>query len=592
MEEKKELWMVQTKRADFSGLAMRLGVSPVAVRVMRNRGLTEEAEMRKYLYGTLDDLYDPRLMKGMEQAAELIARKLKEGKHVRIIGDYDIDGVCSTYILLKGFQRAAKELSQRCSLEAGRYSVEKENDAQIDYEIPDRIKDGYGINESIIRQASADGVDTLVTCDNGIAALREISIAKQLGMTVVVTDHHEVPVDEYGQILPPADAVVDPKQDGETYPFHEICGAVVAWKLIRVLYEKLGIPESEWMDLLEFAAIATVGDVMKLQDENRLIVKYGLKKIGSTKNTGLRKLIEKNNLDIENLSAYHIGFVIGPCLNAGGRLKSAKVALRMLLAEDPERAGEMADELKELNDMRKDMTAKGEAEAIEQVEKQYMDDKVLVVFLPECHESLAGIIAGRLREHFHKPSFVLTRGETTAKGSGRSIEQYHMYQGLCKVSDLLVKFGGHPMAAGLSLEEKDIDEFRRRLNADAELTEEDFVPKIWIDVPMPFEYVNEKIVQELKDLEPFGQGNEKPLFAQKSLVIRNARVLGKNRNVVKLNLMTETGQPVDGLLFADGDRFLEEQAGRNMIDMIYYPDVNEYNGTRTLQAVIRNYKFH
>ena len=590
MEEKKELWMVQTKRADFSGLAMRLGVSPVAVRVMRNRGLTEEAEMRKYLYGTLDDLYDPRLMKGMEQAAELIARKLKEGKHVRIIGDYDIDGVCSTYILLKGFQRAAKELSQRCSLEAGRYSVEKENDAQIDYEIPDRIKDGYGINESIIRQASADGVDTLVTCDNGIAALREISIAKQLGMTVVVTDHHEVPVDEYGQILPPADAVVDPKQDGETYPFHEICGAVVAWKLIRVLYEKLGIPESEWMDLLEFAAIATVGDVMKLQDENRLIVKYGLKKIGST--TGLRKLIEKNNLDIENLSAYHIGFVIGPCLNAGGRLKSAKVALRMLLAEDPERAGEMADELKELNDMRKDMTAKGEAEAIEQVEKQYMDDKVLVVFLPECHESLAGIIAGRLREHFHKPSFVLTRGETTAKGSGRSIEQYHMYQGLCKVSDLLVKFGGHPMAAGLSLEEKDIDEFRRRLNADAELTEEDFVPKIWIDVPMPFEYVNEKIVQELKDLEPFGQGNEKPLFAQKSLVIRNARVLGKNRNVVKLNLVTETGQPVDGLLFADGDRFLEEQAGRNMIDMIYYPDVNEYNGTRTLQAVIRNYKFH
>lgn len=592
MEEKKELWMVQTKRADFSGLAMRLGVSPVAVRVMRNRGLTEEAEMRKYLYGTLDDLYDPRLMKGMEQAAELIVRKLKEGKHVRIIGDYDIDGVCSTYILLKGFQRAAKELSQRCSLEAGRYSVEKENDAQIDYEIPDRIKDGYGINESIIRQASAGGVDTLVTCDNGIAALREISIAKQLGMTVVVTDHHEVPVDEYGQILPPADAVVDPKQDGETYPFHEICGAVVAWKLIRVLYEKLGIPESEWMDLLEFAAIATVGDVMKLQDENRLIVKYGLKKIGSTKNTGLRKLIEKNNLDIENLSAYHIGFVIGPCLNAGGRLKSAKVALRMLLAEDPERAGEMADELKELNDMRKDMTAKGEAEAIEQVEKQYMDDKVLVVFLPECHESLAGIIAGRLREHFHKPSFVLTRGETTAKGSGRSIEQYHMYQGLCKVSDLLVKFGGHPMAAGLSLEEKDIDEFRRRLNADAELTEEDFVPKIWIDVPMPFEYVNEKIVQELKDLEPFGQGNEKPLFAQKSLVIRNVRVLGKNRNVVKMNLVTETGQPVDGLLFADGDRFLEEQAGRNMIDMIYYPDVNEYNGTRTLQAVIRNYKFH
>lgn len=572
MQKKKEIWMLQTKRADFNGLAMRLGVSPVAVRIMRNRGLLDEREMRKYLYGTLDDLYDPRQMKGMETAAGIIEKKLIEGKKIRIIGDYDIDGVCSTYILLKGFHRAA-------------------GNGQIDYEIPDRIRDGYGINESIIRQAAEDGIDTLVTCDNGIAALKEISIAKQLGMTVVVTDHHEVPVYAYGQILPPADAVVDPKQDGETYPYHEICGAVVAWKLINVIYEDLGIPEHEWMELLEFAAIATVGDVMKLQDENRLIVKYGLKKIGSTKNTGLRMLVEKNNLDINNLSAYHIGFVIGPCLNAGGRLKSAKVALRMLLEQDPDRVSGLADELKELNDVRKDMTAKGETEAIEQVERFYMSDKVLVVFLPECHESLAGIIAGRLREHFHKPSFVLTRGEQSAKGSGRSIEAYHMYQGLCEVSDLLVKFGGHPMAAGLSIEESDIDEFRRRLNENAKLTEDDFVPQIWIDVPMPFEYVNEKIVDELKGLEPFGQGNEKPLFAQKSLTIRNVRVLGKNRNVVKMNLVTNTGHPFDGLLFADGDRFLEEQTGQNTIDMIYYPDVNEYNGTRTLQAIIKNYKF-
>lgn len=572
MQKKKEIWMLQTKRADFNGLAMRLGVSPVAVRIMRNRGLLDEREMRKYLYGTLDDLYDPRQMKGMETAAGIIEKKLIEGKKIRIIGDYDIDGVCSTYILLKGFHRAA-------------------GNGQIDYEIPDRIRDGYGINESIIRQAAEDGIDTLVTCDNGIAALKEISIAKQLGMTVVVTDHHEVPVDAYGQILPPADAVVDPKQDGETYPYHEICGAVVAWKLINVIYEDLGIPEHEWMELMEFAAIATVGDVMKLQDENRLIVKYGLKKIGSTKNTGLRMLVEKNNLDINNLSAYHIGFVIGPCLNAGGRLKSAKVALRMLLEQDPDRVSGLADELKELNDVRKDMTAKGETEAIEQVERFYMSDKVLVVFLPECHESLAGIIAGRLREHFHKPSFVLTRGEQSAKGSGRSIEAYHMYQGLCEVSDLLVKFGGHPMAAGLSIEESDIDEFRRRLNENAKLTEDDFVPQIWIDVPMPFEYVNEKIVDELKGLEPFGQGNEKPLFAQKSLTIRNVRVLGKNRNVVKMNLVTNTGHPFDGLLFADGDRFLEEQTGQNTIDMIYYPDVNEYNGTRTLQAIIKNYKF-
>ena len=571
MQKKKEIWMLQTKRADFNGLAMRLGVSPVAVRIMRNRGLLDEREMRKYLYGTLDDLYDPRQMKGMETAAGIIEKKLIEGKKIRIIGDYDIDGVCSTYILLKGFHRAA-------------------GNGQIDYEIPDRIRDGYGINESIIRQAAEDGIDTLVTCDNGIAALKEISIAKQLGMTVVVTDHHEVPVDVYGQILPPADAVVDPKQDGETYPYHEICGAVVAWKLINVIYEDLGIPEHEWMELLEFAAIATVGDVMKLQDENRLIVKYGLKKIGSTKNTGLRMLVEKNNLDINNLSAYHIGFVIGPCLNAGGRLKSAKVALRMLLEQDPDRVSGLADELKELNDVRKDMTAKGETEAIEQVERFYMSDKVLVVFLPECHESLAGIIAGRLREHFHKPSFVLTRGEQSAKGSGRSIEAYHMYQGLCEVSDLLVKFGGHPMAAGLSIEESDIDEFRRRLNENAKLTEDDFVPQIWIDVQMPFEYVNEKIVDELKGLEPFGQGNEKPLFAQKSLTIRNVRVLGKNRNVVKINLVTNTGHPFDGLLFADGDRFLEEQTGQNTIDMIYYPDVNEYNGTRTLQAIIKNYK--
>ena len=572
MQKKKEIWMLQTKRADFNGLAMRLGVSPVAVRIMRNRGLLDEREMRKYLYGTLDDLYDPRQMKGMETAAGIIEKKLIEGKKIRIIGDYDIDGVCSTYILLKGFHRAA-------------------GNGQIDYEIPDRIRDGYGINESIIRQAAEDGIDTLVTCDNGIAALKEISIAKQLGMTVVVTDHHEVPVDAYGQILPPADAVVDPKQDGETYPYHEICGAVVAWKLINVIYEDLGIPEHEWMELLEFAAIATVGDVMKLQDENRLIVKYGLKKIGSTKNTGLRMLVEKNNLDMNNLSAYHIGFVIGPCLNAGGRLKSAKVALRMLLEQDPDRVSGLADELKELNDVRKDMTAKGETEAIEQVERFYMSDKVLVVFLPECHESLAGIIAGRLREHFHKPSFVLTRGEQSAKGSGRSIEAYHMYQGLCEVSDLLVKFGGHPMAAGLSIEESDIDEFRRRLNENAKLTEDDFVPQIWIDVPMPFEYVNEKIVDELKGLEPFGQGNEKPLFAQKSLTIRNVRVLGKNRNVVKMNLVTNTGHPFDGLLFADRDRFLEEQTGQNTIDMIYYPDVNEYNGTRTLQAIIKNYKF-
>ena len=565
-----EVWMLQTKKADFKQIGARFRIDPVTARIIRNRGIEGEAAIDRYLNGTLDDLYDPMLLKDMEHAVSILCEAVDTGKKIRIVGDYDIDGVCSTYILLQAFERLGSD---------------------VDFEIPDRIKDGYGINESIIEQAHADGVEVILTCDNGISAFHQVELAKKYGMTVVITDHHEVPLDGEKEKIPPADAVIDPKQADCPYPFPEICGAVVAYKLVQVLYARRGVPQMEWLDLLEFAAIATVGDVMKLQDENRLIVKYGLKKIGSTKNTGLRMLVEKNNLDINNLSAYHIGFVIGPCLNAGGRLKSAKVALRMLLEQDPDRVSGLADELKELNDVRKDMTAKGETEAIEQVERFYMSDKVLVVFLPECHESLAGIIAGRLREHFHKPSFVLTRGEQSAKGSGRSIEAYHMYQGLCEVSDLLVKFGGHPMAAGLSIEESDIDEFRRRLNENAKLTEDDFVPQIWIDVPMPFEYVNEKIVDELKGLEPFGQGNEKPLFAQKSLTIRNVRVLGKNRNVVKMNLVTNTGHPFDGLLFADGDRFLEEQTGQNTIDMIYYPDVNEYNGTRTLQAIIKNYKF-
>ena len=572
MQKKKEIWMLQTKRADFNGLAMRLGVSPVAVRIMRNRGLLDEREMRKYLYGTLDDLYDPRQMKGMETAAGIIEKKLIEGKKIRIIGDYDIDGVCSTYILLKGFHRAA-------------------GNGQIDYEIPDRIRDGYGINESIIRQAAEDGIDTLVTCDNGIAALKEISIAKQLGMTVVVTDHHEVPVDAYGQILPPADAVVDPKQDGETYPYHEICGAVVAWKLINVIYEDLEIPEHEWMELLEFAAIATVGDVMKLQDENRILVKYGLKKMAQTKNLGLRRLAEKNNLDLGAITAYHIGFVIGPCLNAGGRLKTAKEALALLRAQSEEEAERLAEELKELNDTRKDMTEQGTEAAKLQVESWYQKDKVLVVFLPECHESLAGIIAGRLREYYQKPAIVLTRGEEAVKGSGRSIDEYHMFKKLTEVSDLLLKFGGHPLAAGLSLEEKNIDEFRRRLNENAGLTEEDFKAKVWIDVPMPVGYVTERLVRELSCLEPFGQGNEKPLFAEKSLRIRASRVLGRNRNVVKMTLEETDGHAIEALYFGDGTAFEEERAGRREIDVVYYPDINEYNGRKTLQAVIRRYKF-
>ena len=593
---KKEIWMLQTKKADFNGLAEKLGVSPVSVRIMRNRGLETEEAMYRYLYGTVDELYDGSLMTDMEKAVGTLVEKMVDGKKIRIIGDYDIDGVCSTYLLLTGLRRAAAAVweNSKAGAECGRMAVpsaaEAGNEWNIDYEIPDRIKDGYGINESLIRQAAEDGVDTIITCDNGISASKEIALARELGMTVIVTDHHEVPVGEDGQILPPADAVVNPKRDGDRYPFPEICGAVVAYKLIRVLYKAAGVPDREWKELLEFAAIATVGDVMKLQDENRIIVKYGLRRMAVTKNLGLRKLVEKTGLDITALSAYHIGFVIGPCLNAGGRLQTAKIALRLLLSMDEEEADILAEELRSLNDVRKDMTKQGEDAAIQQVEELYRDDKVLVVYLPECHESLAGIIAGRVREYFHKPAIVLTKGEEMVKGSGRSIEQYHMFQALTKASDLLAKFGGHPMAAGLSLEEKNIDEFRRRLNAEAELTEEDFIPKIWIDVPMPLEYVSDRLVEELKMLEPFGQGNEKPLFAQKKLYIRTVRILGKTRNLAKMNLVTESGLSMDGLLFTNGDEFMKELGNKKWIDIIYYPDVNEYNGNRTLQAVIKNYK--
>ena len=578
-KKKKEIWMLYTKKADFNGLAARLGVSPVSVRIMRNRGIETEEGMYRYLYGTPEDMYDGRLMRDMEKAAGLLMEKIRSGKRIRIIGDYDIDGVCSTYLLYTGLNRVCREIEKK----QGIYS----ENSIIDYEIPDRIRDGYGINMSIIRQAEKDQIDTIITCDNGIAAASEIAEAKRAKMTVIVTDHHEVPIGASGQVLPMADAIVNPKQEGDAYPFKEICGAVVVYKLLETLYEYAGIPKAEWKELLEFAAIATVGDVMRLQDENRLIVKYGLKQIAATKNLGLRKLIEKNDLDPASLSAYHIGFVIGPCLNAGGRLQTAKLALRLLLADSDEKAEQLAEQLKALNDIRKNMTKAGEEAAIRQVEEKYSSDRVLVVYLPECHESLAGIIAGRVREYFHKPAIVLTDGEQIVKGSGRSIEQYHMFKGLTEVAELLPKFGGHPMAAGLSIEKKDIDEFRRRLNENAKLTEEDFIPKLWIDVPMPLEYVSEQVVEELKLLEPFGQGNEKPKFAQKGITIRSTRILGRNRNAVRLSLVTESGFTMDGLWFGDADRFMEELDGKNTIDIIYYPDVNEYNGTKTLQAIIQ-----
>ena len=565
-----QIWMLQTKRADFDGIARQFGIDPVTARVIRNRGIEGRENIERYLYGDLDSLYSPWLLKDMRPAVDILKRKLKEGQKIRIVGDYDIDGVCSTYILYQALKRLG---------------------GNVDYAIPDRIKDGYGINESMIRAAAEDGINTILTCDNGISAFSQIQTAKEFGMTVIVTDHHEVPADGEQEILPPADAVIDPKQRSCSYPFPEICGAVVAYKLVQALYEESGVSREEWLELLEFAAIATVGDVMKLQDENRMIVKYGLKKLGHTKNLGLKKLAEKTNLDLNSITAYHIGFVIGPCLNAGGRLQTAKLALSMLLAKDEETAEELAQELKDLNDMRKDMTEHWTAEAKVLADTQYRNDKVLVIFLPDCHESLAGIIAGRLREYCQKPAIVLTRSEEAVKGSGRSIESYHMFQKLSEVKDLMLKFGGHPMAAGLSLLEENIDEFRRELNERSGLTEEDFKAKLWIYVPMPIDYINERLVEELKILEPFGQGNEKPLFAQKQVRIRSCRVIGKNKNVVKLVLEGGSGMPMDGILFTDGIAFEEERAGRTVMDIIYYPEINEYNGNRNLQVVIRNYKF-
>ena len=564
-----EKWMLQTKRADFEEMARCHHITPVTARIIRNRDVMGQEAVEKYLKGGLKDLYSPHLLKDMDRTVTILKEKKEQLKPIRIVGDYDIDGVCSTYLLYQALSQVG---------------------AVVDYEIPDRLKDGYGINESIIRAAAADGIDTILTCDNGIAAVEQIKLAKEMGLTVLITDHHDIMKENGREILPPADAVVNPKQEECQYPFPDICGGMVAYKLVQALYEAFHVPMEKWLEMVEFAAIATVGDVMRLQDENRIIVKEGLNRIGKTKSLGLLKLIERNDLDKDQISAYQIGFVIGPCLNAGGRLQTAKLALSLLLSREEEEADQMALELKVLNDQRKDMTKQGTSEAVEQVEALYREDKVLVVYLPECHESLAGIIAGRLREYFQKPAFVLTDGEESVKGSGRSIETYHMFDALVEVKELLLKFGGHPMAAGLSLPKENVDKFRKCLNEQARLTYEDFIRKVWIDVPMPLEYINEPLIEELELLEPFGQGNEKPLFAQKGLNIRSVRVLGKNRNAVKFSLATDQGTPMDAMMFADGDSFLEELGDSRVLDVIYYPAVNEYNGNKNLQIVIRNYK--
>ena len=568
-----EKWMVYNKKADFQKIGSEFGIDPVIARLIRNRDIQDMKEIRSYLYGTLAEIPSPWKMKDMERAVQILQKKITQKKKIRIIGDYDIDGVTATCILLKGLKRL---------------------NANVDTYIPDRVKDGYGMHEQLIDKALEDGIDTILTCDNGIAAAAEIEYAKKEGLTVIVTDHHDIPFrdTEDGRIwiIPKADAVVNPKQNDCLYPNKNICGAVVAWKLIWALYERLGIDSDEIWDFLELAAIATVGDVVDLQGENRIIVKEGLKKLSSTSFEGLKALICVNNLEGAEITAYHVGFVIGPCINASGRLDTAARSLELLLADNMEDAMKLADDLYDLNQSRKAMTEQGKEQAIQSIEENNLGkDRVLVVYLPDCHESLAGIIAGRIREAYNKPVFVLTKGADGVKGSGRSIEAYSMYEELVKCSDLLTQFGGHPMAAGLSMEEKNVELFRRRLNDNCTLTEQDLIPKIMIDVPMPISYLSKKLTEQLKVLEPFGKGNSKPLFAQKNLRAVGIRVLGRNRNVAKMLLIDENGIKMDAVYFGEAQEFVDFVQAHDTISVTYYPEINVFQGRENLQVVIKNY---
>ena len=568
-----EKWMVYNKKADFQKIGSEFGIDPVIARLIRNRDIQDMKEIRSYLYGTLAEIPSPWKMKDMERAVQILQKKITQKKKIRIIGDYDIDGVTATCILLKGLKRL---------------------NANVDTYIPDRVKDGYGMHEQLIDKALEDGIDTILTCDNGIAAAAEIEYAKKEGLTVIVTDHHDIPFrdTEDGRIwiIPKADAVVNPKQNDCLYPNKNICGAVVAWKLIWALYERLGIDSDEIWDFLELAAIATVGYVMDLQGENRIIVKEGLKKLSSTSFEGLKALICVNNLEGAEITAYHVGFVIGPCINASGRLDTAARSLELLLADNMEDAMKLADDLYDLNQSRKAMTEQGKEQAIQSIEENNLGkDRVLVVYLPDCHESLAGIIAGRIREAYNKPVFVLTKGADGVKGSGRSIEAYSMYEELVKCSDLLTQFGGHPMAAGLSMEEKNVELFRRRLNDNCTLTEQDLIPQIMIDVPMPISYLSKKLTEQLKVLEPFGKGNSKPLFAQKNLRAVGIRVFGRNRNVAKMLLIDENGIKMDAVYFGEAQEFVDFVQAHDTISVTYYPEINVFQGRENLQVVIKNY---
>ena len=573
-----EKWVVTAKRADFQAIAEKFHIDPVTARLIRNRDVVGEENIRIYLHGSRNDMCDPWKLKDMEQIVRILMKKIQEKRKIRIIGDYDIDGVNATYILQQGLAGLG---------------------ADVDTDIPDRIKDGYGLNQMLIDRALEDDVDTIITCDNGIAALNEIAYGKENGMTIVVTDHHEVPyLEENGEkkyLLPPADAVVDPHRADCEYPFKGLCGAAVAYKLVEVLYRVSGKPEQEvehlQESLMENVAIATIGDVMDLVGENRVFVKKGLELLKTTKNEGLHALMQCTGVDTANLNTYHIGFVIGPCINAGGRLDTAKRALELLNASNRREAVTLAADLKELNDSRKEMTEEGVEEAVRQIESSsWKDDQVLVVYLPECHESIAGIIAGRIKERYYRPTFVLTKGETGVKGSGRSIEAYDMFAEMSRCRELFTKFGGHKLAAGLSLEEEKVEVFRKRINELADLTEEDLQMKVSIDMRLPFPYINEELIHELKILEPFGKGNGKPLFAESKLRVIQPRIFGKNRNVLKCRLEDQQGNQMEAVYFGEVEDCLRQMEKKQIMSFTYYPSINEYMGRRTIQLTIVNYQ--
>ena len=581
LQKMKSKWYLYTKKADFKAIGERFGIDQVTARILRNRDVYEDRDLEFFLNGSLDDLYDESLLPDIDRACELIISAIKDGKHIRIVGDYDIDGVCSSCILQQGLEELGAKASVR---------------------IPDRIKDGYGINRRLVEEAVNDGAGLILTCDNGIAAVSELRYAKEAGLKVVVTDHHSIRTDESGaEILPPADALVDVKLTGSRYPTQEICGAVTAWKLIKRLYSLQGMPDKAWLKFIDLAAIATIGDIMPLTGENRIIVREGLKLINGglrpdesgesgSCNLGLRTLITALELDESNIGSYHIGFVIGPCINAGGRLESASTALRLFTTTDAKEAELLAGHLRELNEERKSMTEAGVREGMRLVEEQYSDDNVLVVMIPGLHESLAGIVAGRIKEAYYKPTIVITKAKEGLKGSGRSIESYDMFEGLCKASEYMTKFGGHKLAAGMSLEEDKLDAFRARLNADALLTEEELTPKVWIDAAMPIGYISEKIIKELEALAPFGKDFEKPLFAVRDVHITDLRVLGRMKNVLKLRLNDAHGTYIDGIMFGDAGQMYDELREARSISILYYPQINEYAGRKSMQLEIKDYR--